>query len=66
MSALQELEEVQLLQAMFMDDLVLDESDGQLLGKFELDLKPNTADNEDACFIRCRMIIKLDKQVGFM
>ena len=66
MSALQDLEEIQLLQAMFMDDLLLDETDDQLLGKVELPLKPNVADNDDACFIQCRIVIKLDKEVLFI
>ena len=63
MSGLFELEEIQLVQAMFMDDLVLTEGNDDYFGKLELDLKPNTAMNDDQCFIQCKLEITLKEPV---
>ncbi len=56
------IEEVQLLMAMFPDELKIVKS-SSTSATLELELSPKTAGNETKNFIKCALLITLDDQV---
>ena len=63
---IEEMEEIQLIQAMFMDECELITSGSKnTLGEIRIKLTPNTAMNDTNAFVRCTLKLVLPSKVDW-